>query len=418
MLIVLFACFYMVMPCAAAWAQPVLSADGDAAIDEDAGLGITSFHRAKKGSGAELPDGRQVGYRYITGAVDNIVLVFARDVAVLYVPDQACRRLDIDLGDEGVKSPIISLIELLDEKNADGAAPLESLDVELVVTSAREVEVGPYRFSFAVESSGRTYAVVDWPEGQSVSTSGWFCDYGSLVAGADAGVVAERTVADELSLFAEDFDASPLFVSLRTSLAALLAVVVIGTSSAWLALRFSRRLQSVVDTLFLVPMLLPPSACGLVLVYVFGKNSVTGQWLIAHGINLPFTWQAAVIAAAVVSVPYMYRSARGAFEGVDPELLDVARTLGWSEVRIFVRLAVPLALPSLMAGLVLSFCRALGEFGATVFFAGNYAGVTQTIPLAIYYDWMAGDTVTAALWVAVTLVFTFVFMMVMRRLSD
>ncbi|MBO4351930.1 MAG: molybdate ABC transporter permease subunit [Eggerthellaceae bacterium] len=406
------------MPCMAAWAQPVLSVDGDAVVDDDAGWGITGFHRAKKGSTAELPDGQQVGYRYITGDAGNIVLVSTQDATVLYVPDDTCRRLDVDLNDEDAKAALIALVEAVDEANADGATPLAELGVDVIATSEKEVETGSLTFRFAVEASGRTYATVEWPEGEQKSTRGWFCDYGSLVASADADIIVERTVREELELFLSGVDWSPLFVSLRTSLAALLAVVVVGTLSAWFTLRLGNRVQSVVDTLFLIPMMLPPSACGLVLVYVFGKNSATGQWLIAHGINLPFTWQAAVIAAAVVSVPYMYRSARGAFEGVDAQLLDVARTLGWSEVRLFVRLAIPLALPSLMAGVVLSFCRALGEFGATVFFAGNYAGVTQTIPLAIYYDWMAGDAATAALWVVITLAFTFIFMMIMRRLSE
>ena len=103
----------------------------------------------------------------------------------------------------------------------------------------------------------------------------------------------------------------------------------------------------------------------------------------------------------------MYRTALGAFESLDPQMLDAARTLGWSERRIFTRLMMPIAWPSIAAGTVLAFARAMGEFGCTLFFAGNYAGITQTIPIAIYFEWMSGNTDVALFWVAVVILFSF-----------
>ena len=124
--------------------------------------------------------------------------------------------------------------------------------------------------------------------------------------------------------------------------------------------------------------------------------------------SLVFTWEAAVISAVVVSFPLMYRTALGAFESLDASMLDAARTLGWSEARIFCRLMMPLAWPSIAAGTVLAFARAMGEFGCTLFFAGNYAGITQTIPIAIYFEWMSGNTDIALFWVIVVILFSFI----------
>ena len=132
-----------------------------------------------------------------------------------------------------------------------------------------------------------------------------------------------------------------------------------------------------------------------------------GRWLIDHWVALVFTWPAAEISAIVVSFPLMYRTALGAFEALDEQMLDAARTLGWSERRIFTGIMLPLAWPSIAAGTVLAFARAMGEFGCTLFFAGNYTGVTQTIPIAIYFEWMSGNTDVALFWVIVVILFSF-----------
>ena len=164
-------------------------------------------------------------------------------------------------------------------------------------------------------------------------------------------------------------------------------------------------------------MILPPTVCGMLLLLLFGKSTAIGRFLISCGIDIAFTWPAAVVSAVVVSFPYMYRTARGAFEALDAEMLDAARVLGWKERRIFLKIMLPLSTSSLVAGAALAFARALGEFGATMFFAGNYVGETQTLPVAIYYDWMAGDAAATIFWVIAVMVFSFATMLLMNRVT-
>jgi molybdate transport system permease protein len=125
-----------------------------------------------------------------------------------------------------------------------------------------------------------------------------------------------------------------------------------------------------------------------------------------------------VIAAAVVGFPLMYRTVRGAFESQDANLFDAARTLGWSETRVFLRLMLPLAWPSIAAGTVLAFARAMGEFGATLFVAGNYPGVTQTMPIAIYFQWMGGHSDVATFWVIITILISFLVILLINWYSS
>lgn len=151
------------------------------------------------------------------------------------------------------------------------------------------------------------------------------------------------------------------------------------------------------------------AADGLRLPFAVGarRNTAFGRFFQEIGFPLVFSWQATVIAAVVVAFPLMYRSARGAFESLDPNMLDAARTLGWSNGRIFMRLMLPLAWSSIASGTVLAFARALGEFGCTLFLAGNQLGSTRTIPIAIYFEWMNGNTEATWFWTIVLLVFSF-----------
>jgi molybdate transport system permease protein len=131
-----------------------------------------------------------------------------------------------------------------------------------------------------------------------------------------------------------------------------------------------------------------------------------------------FSWPATVIAATVVAFPLMYRNARGAFENLDPNMLDAARTLGWKESRIFFQLMLPLSWSSIAAGTVLSFARALGEYGATLFLAGNYVGITRTIPISIYFYWKIGRTDVAIFWTVVVLIFSFIVILFINLWSQ
>jgi len=196
---------------------------------------------------------------------------------------------------------------------------------------------------------------------------------------------------------------TPTWISLATGLTATGATLVLGVAAARWRLRFRSRWADLLDGFFLLPLVLPPTVVGFVLLLLLGRNGPVGGLLWELGAAVVFTWPATVIAATVVAFPLMYYTARGAFEQVDENLLQAARTLGASEWRVFWRVAVPLAWPGILAGAILSFARALGEFGATLMLAGNIPGKTQTIPVAIYFAVEAGDTSQAFILAAIIL---------------
>jgi molybdate transport system permease protein len=173
-------------------------------------------------------------------------------------------------------------------------------------------------------------------------------------------------------------------VSLKTSLIAQLAILVFGTPAAYLIARRRFRGRSLAITLVELPLVLPPAVAGIGLLAAFGRFGLLGSSLRALGITLPFTQAAVTMAVAFVASPLYTRQAIAAFEAVDPDLVAASRTLGAGAPRTFLRVVLPLARAGLVAGLALSFARGLGEFGATIMFAGNLQGVTQTLPLAIY----------------------------------
>ncbi|UFJ39596.1 molybdate ABC transporter permease subunit [Brevibacillus humidisoli] len=193
---------------------------------------------------------------------------------------------------------------------------------------------------------------------------------------------------------------SPLLLSLRVACLATLIVFSAGILLARLLVRRTFPGKSVLESLFLLPLVLPPTVIGFGLLMLFGKNGVIGHWLLEwFGIQVVFSWWGAVIASVVVAFPLMYQSAAAAFATVEPKLEQVARTMGASEWRLFWTISFPLAWPGLLAGLVLSFARALGEFGATLMLAGNIPGRTDTVPLAIYSAVEAGRMEEATFWV-------------------
>ena len=156
--------------------------------------------------------------------------------------------------------------------------------------------------------------------------------------------------------------------------------------------------MALIDGIFLLPLVLPPTVVGFLLLLIFGRNGPLGKLLLRMGTTIVFSWPAKVIAAAVVAFPLMYLTARAALEQVDPEYLQAARTLGATEWRVFREVALPLAWPGVLAGTILSFARALGEFGATLMLAGNIPGKTETIPIAIYFAVEADEIGRAVAW--------------------
>jgi molybdate transport system permease protein len=161
--------------------------------------------------------------------------------------------------------------------------------------------------------------------------------------------------------------------------------------------------RDVVDAALTLPMVMPPTVLGYYLLVIIGSQGPVGAWLLQHfGIRLIFTWQAAVIAATVVAFPLVFKAARAAFETVDPQLEDAARSLGISEMAVFFRVSLLLAWRGILAGLLLSFARALGEFGATLMVAGSIPGKTQTLSIAVYEAVQAGQDDTANFLVLIT----------------
>ncbi|MFN9280049.1 MAG: molybdate ABC transporter permease subunit [Betaproteobacteria bacterium] len=178
-------------------------------------------------------------------------------------------------------------------------------------------------------------------------------------------------------------------------------VLGVGVGYALSRWRFPGR--DVLDAVLTLPMVMPPTVLGYYLLVVIGSQGVVGAWLLQNfGIRLIFTWQAAVIAATIVAFPLVFKAARAAFENVDPQWEDAARTLGLSEWSIFLRVSLPLAWRGILAGLLLAFARALGEFGATLMVAGSIAGQTQTLSIAVYEAVQAGQDDTANFLVVVT----------------
>ncbi|MBN3909770.1 MAG: molybdate ABC transporter permease subunit [Nostoc sp. NMS1] len=193
-------------------------------------------------------------------------------------------------------------------------------------------------------------------------------------------------------------DLSPLWISLKTSLLATFITFFLGIAAAYWMLGYRGKGKSLIEGIFIAPLILPPTVVGFLLLLFFGKNGPVGKLMAAFDFSIVFTWYGAAIAATVVSFPLMYKTALGAFEQIDGNLLRVARTLGATETTIFWRISLPLALPGIVAATMLAFARALGEFGATLMLAGNIPGQTQTIPMAIYFAVEAGAMNEAWFW--------------------
>jgi len=201
-------------------------------------------------------------------------------------------------------------------------------------------------------------------------------------------------------------DASPLIISLATTCAATVATFFLGMIAARIMYDARGGLRAWIDGLLTLPLVLPPTVVGFFLLLIFGRRSFIGRALEHVGLTIAFSWPATVIAATVIAFPLMYRTTLGAFDQVNPTLLQAARTLGASEWAVFRRVLLPLAGPGVIAGTVLAFARALGEFGATLMLAGNIPGRTQTMPIAIFSSAEAGDMHAAFVWVCLIVIFS------------
>ena len=394
--------------------QATISSDNQAVAAEGVSYALSGFKRAQAGSNRDV-DGSYKGYGYFlgTGRYD-VSLIATDDFAVLYIDSDAAQRFGIDPGAAASASELATLVRAIDNANASGGAQLdESLPV--YVTTDATFACQGLTFRFNVQGDKGCYDFVTTEDGadptdgansQAVRfTHGAFAQ---VVDAHEANILAEPSLLDQLTTFLSHIDYSPLWVTLKTTLTSIVFIFILGLAAAYFTLRISPRARDIFDAIFTIPMVLPPTVCGFLLLLALGNNTALGRWFIDIGFPLIFSWPATVIAAVVVAFPLMYRSARGAFEALDPNMLDAARTLGWSNGRIFFKLMLPLAWTNIASGTVLAFARALGEFGATLFLAGNYLGITRTIPIAIYFEWMNGNTDIAIFWTIVILIFSFI----------
>ena len=208
-------------------------------------------------------------------------------------------------------------------------------------------------------------------------------------------------------------DFSPLCISLKTAGLATVITFILGIYAARFICKL-KKYKGFIDGIITLPLVLPPTVVGFFLLLFLGKNSFIGQFLAVFDINIIFSWSATVITAVVVSFPLMYRTTRGAFEQIDKDLIFAARTLGMSEEKIFWKIILPLAKSGILAGAILSFARALGEFGATIMLAGNIPGKTQTMSTAIYSAVQANDQETAFVWAGIIIVVSLMVMVLMN----
>lgn len=209
-----------------------------------------------------------------------------------------------------------------------------------------------------------------------------------------------------------------IWLSLATSITAMVLVVVFGTPIAWILARSKSRAARIADAVIDLPILLPPAVAGIALLTAFGRMGTLGGWLDSRGMQIGFTSAAVILAQMFVSAPFYIRSVKAGFMRVERNIEDAAAGLGATPFRVFWLIILPMARNNIIAGLVIAWARALGEFGATIMFAGNRRGVTQTMPLAIYERYGSGDLPAAIVMSVVLLGISMVFLVVVRVVGE
>lgn len=214
-------------------------------------------------------------------------------------------------------------------------------------------------------------------------------------------------------------DYSPILISLKTASLSIVLTFFLGLAAGKMVYSMrNEKVKLLMDGIFTLPMVLPPTVAGFFLLYLFGVKRPIGEFLLTHfALKIAFSWWATVLAAVTISFPLMYRSARGALEQVDVNLVHAGRTLGISEWKIFRKILLPNAMPGIISGAILSFARGLGEFGATAMIAGNIAGKTRTLPVAVYSAVAAGDMELAYRYVVILVLLSFIIIGFMNFLS-
>ena len=211
---------------------------------------------------------------------------------------------------------------------------------------------------------------------------------------------------------------SPLFISLKTGFVAIIFIFILGVIGAIAVMKMNNRAKWIIDAVFTMPLVLPPTVAGYLLLLVFSLRRPFGIFLKNElGIKVVQSWSGCVIAAVVISFPLMYRSARAAFEQIDSNIIYAGRTLGMSEFEIITKVVIPTAMPGLLSGGILSFARAIGEYGATAMLAGNVLGKTRTISVAIASEVAGGNFDIAGIWTCVIVLIAFVIVLAISLIT-
>ena len=211
---------------------------------------------------------------------------------------------------------------------------------------------------------------------------------------------------------------SPLFISLKTGFVAIIFIFILGVIGAIAVMKMNNRAKWIIDAVFTMPLVLPPTVAGYLLLLVFSLRRPFGIFLKNElGIKVVQSWSGCVIAAVVISFPLMYRSARAAFEQIDSNIIYAGRTLGMSEFEIITKVVIPAAMPGLLSGGILSFARAIGEYGATAMLAGNVLGKTRTISVAIASEVAGGNFDTAGVWTCVIVLIAFIIVLAINLVT-
>ena len=223
---------------------------------------------------------------------------------------------------------------------------------------------------------------------------------------------------DEMMEILKNLDWSPLFISIKTGIVATIFSFVLGIYAARKVVKTTPGKKAIIDGILTLPMVLPPTVAGFFLLLIFSRRRPFGIFLFENfGIKVVQTWLGCIIAATVISFPLMYRNARAAMEQIDVNLIYAGRTLGMSDTEIFWKVVIPTAGPGIASGTILTFARALGEYGATSMLAGNIPGKTGTISQKIAMVIQDGDYMTAGVWVAIVMVIAFLVIFLMNLIS-
>ncbi len=403
-----------------------VSTDSDnlAAIIDECTFAVGDFERASKGSNRDIAD-EYHGYSYYVGSkAHTLMYLVTSDMVLVYVDPDAAKATGFDLSSADDVELLQQYLAALDTAAGKGNALIPD-EAEWVFTTQKKNVIDSVSYEFLQEIDGSLYNCIIGTDGSDVTDSAHghnvqplFACFSSLIVADEAVIVGEAPWTEKLMSFMSTLDWSPLFVTLKTTFTAIVFIFILGLAAAYFCLHRTPKFRNLFDTIFTIPMVLPPTVCGFLLLLALGSNTPVGRWFIDIGFPLIFSWPATVIAAVIVAFPLMYRGALGAFDNLDPNMLDAARTLGWSESRIFFQIMLPLSWSSIAASTVLAFARALGEFGATLFLAGNYLGITRTIPIAIYFEWMNGNTDIAIFWTIILIIFSFLVIMFINLWSQ